>query len=116
MNAVAEGPRGGAGLFQSMPRNIAVQPLGKNASALRVFEPVEKNAKNAKARRNDSAGIAGVHSFVENFDSEIADDRSAERCRQPKLIVISASAVKADYQSWSSDPFAEQVDVRGQIG
>src|SRR6266542_3293745 len=36
----------GASLIDAVLRNFAVEPVGKDASCLRVFEPVEKNAKN----------------------------------------------------------------------
>ena len=49
-------------------------------------------------RGYDSAGIAGMHAFLEDLDGEIADDRAAKRRRHPELFVVAAAAVEADDQ------------------
>src|SRR5207302_705024 len=71
--------------------------------------------QNAKTRRHDAARIARMDALAQHFDTEIADERAAQRCRHPELIVVATPAVEADDEPRGSDAIAEQVDVRGKI-
>src|SRR5205814_5266744 len=107
--------RGGACFIDAILRDVDRQPLRDDRAALRVFEAIEKHADDAEARRHDAAGVAGMNAFIENFDSEVADDRAAKRRRHPKLIVVAATAVEADDESRRADAIGEKLDVCSQI-
>ena len=95
--------------------NLGVQPRGENASCLGILQTVEQRAKNSKARGDDAARVAGVHSLLQDFDGQIADDRAAQRVGHPQLLVVSASAVETDDQARRADAIAELLDVGRKI-
>src|SRR5207248_124436 len=105
----------GLGFLEAILGDVDGKPVGDDVAGAGVFEAIEEYADDAKARGHDAARVAGVDAFAEDLDREIADDRAAKRRGHPELVVVSAAAIKTNYQTWSSDPIREELDVRRKV-
>src|SRR5207237_4468007 len=95
--------------------DVDPKPLRDDAAGFRIFETIENRAEDAEARRHDAARVAGMHALRQHFNGEVADDRAAQRSRDPELFVIAAAAVETDDESRRADAIGVVVDVRRQI-
>src|ERR1019366_8763604 len=82
-------------LLDALGRDGAMQALGQQTAGLRILDPVEHLAQDAKARRHEPARIARVNAFAQDLDLERAADDAAQARRQPELVVVAGAAADA---------------------
>ncbi len=54
-----------------------------DASIGLILEAAQQTAQDAKRRRDDAAGIPGVHPFAQHLDREVSRRHAPERGRAP---------------------------------
>src|ERR1019366_2498034 len=103
-------------LLDALGRDGAMQALGQQTAGLRILDPVEHLAQDAKARRHEPARIARVNAFAQDLDLERAADDAAQARRQPELVVVAGAAVEADDEADLAEPSLQGIDVERQVG
>ena len=95
--------------------NLGVEGIGDHPVVPRVFESVEQLAQDEEGRGNHSAGIPGVHAFVEHVGAQHPADHAPERGRGPELVVVAGPGVEADHEVRTADHAREVLHVGREI-
>src|SRR3989344_3524389 len=116
VDAVAENRRRRLNFDEAVWRNVGMQRLEFHFSRERVVDAIEKLAHDAEALGHDAACIAGVHTFGQNIDREVATDNAAQRIGHPELVVVATTRIETDDEIRSADHVGERLDVIRKIG
>ena len=112
---ISQDAGGGLSLFGAFGRNVAMEAVGQHTARPAVFQPVQQMAQDAEAGWHDTAGIAGMHAFVQHLDFERTGHQPPQRGRHPELIIVAGPRVQAHHQGDAPQPVTQGIHIRQQI-
>jgi len=89
---------------------------GNNAAKWGLFKMVNGGGQKAtKGKRESSRGMARVNTLIQDLDLDAGANHAPEGGGEPKLLVVTATAVQADNEAGVADVGLQLLDVEGEI-